>query len=153
MNRALYGSEEDMCTRCGSPSWENFAGRSWFSLFNPSWQYYDVLGLEGEILVVWHEAWCCSSCGTMWCVLESQSRTSETSRFVAAIESARMEMGRNWYGFHCGIVMYTGWLWFNMCHSGLIDQGSSLPSGEDYLHRSTIGRAVYLQDCVFAWGT
>jgi TPP-dependent trihydroxycyclohexane-1,2-dione (THcHDO) dehydratase len=25
-------------------------------LFHPSWQYQDVSGFEGEILVVWHEA-------------------------------------------------------------------------------------------------
>jgi hypothetical protein len=39
----------------------------------------------------------------------SQGRTSETSRFVTAIEVARMEMGRNWYGFHHGVATHTRW--------------------------------------------
>jgi hypothetical protein len=25
-----------------------------------------------------------------------------------SIESARIEIGRNWYGFYCGIAIYTG---------------------------------------------
>jgi hypothetical protein len=39
-----------------------------------------------------------------------QGRTLETSRFVTTIEGARMEMGRNWYGFHCGVATHTRWL-------------------------------------------
>jgi hypothetical protein len=43
-------------------------------------------------------------------VSESQGRTSETSRFVTAIEGARMEIGRNWYGFHHGVATHARWL-------------------------------------------
>jgi hypothetical protein len=37
-------------------------------------------------------------------------RTLDTSWFVTAVEGARMEMGRNWYGFHRGIATHTRWL-------------------------------------------
>jgi hypothetical protein len=42
-------------------------------------------------------------------VSEGQGRTLETSQFVTAIEGARMEMGREWYGFHHGIATHTRW--------------------------------------------
>jgi len=38
-----------------------------------------------------------------------------------------------------------------MGHCGSVDQSSSLHSSEDYLHRSTTGRTIHIQDCVFAW--
>ena len=83
---------------------------------------------------------------------KSKSRTLTTIRIVTAIESTGMEMGRDWYGFHYGIASYKGWLRFDMGHCGSIDQGSSLHSSEDYLHRSMTGRTIHIQDCVFAWG-
>jgi hypothetical protein len=64
-----------------------------------------------------------------------------------------MEMGTNWYGFYCGFATHKRWLAFDMGHSGSFDQYSSLHSGEDYLHKGMISRAIYLPDCVFAWGT
>jgi hypothetical protein len=49
----------------------------------------------------------------MWhcvmCVRESRQNIRD-QRFVTAIEGDRMEMGRNGYGFHCGIATYTRWL-------------------------------------------
>jgi hypothetical protein len=38
---------------------------------------------------------------------KSQSRTPKTSRAFATLEDTRMEMGRNKYGFHCGIAKKT----------------------------------------------
>jgi hypothetical protein len=64
-----------------------------------------------------------------------------------------MEMGRNWYGFHCGIATYTGWVRLYMGYSGSIDQGGSLYTSKDYLHWGTISGVVHLLDRVFAWGT
>jgi hypothetical protein len=40
-----------------------------------------------------------------------------------------------------------------MGHSGSFDQSSSLHTGEDYLHKGTISRVIYLLNCVLAWGT
>jgi hypothetical protein len=42
--------------------------------------------------------------------VKNGARTSETSRFVTTIEGARMEVGRNQYGFHRGIATYLRWL-------------------------------------------
>jgi hypothetical protein len=39
-------------------------------------------------------------------MLEGQGKTSEASRIIAAIEYARMNMGRNWNGFYSRIVPY-----------------------------------------------
>jgi hypothetical protein len=64
-----------------------------------------------------------------------------------------MEMVRDWYGFHRGIATHTGSLRFYLGYSGLIDQGGSLYTSEDYLHWGMISGVVHLLDCVFAWGT
>jgi hypothetical protein len=62
-------------------------------------------------------------------------------------------MGRNRYGFHCGVTMYLRWLRFYMGYSGPTDQGGSLYTSEDHIYRSTVGRVVHLMNCVLARGT
>ncbi|WVZ93924.1 hypothetical protein U9M48_039874 [Paspalum notatum var. saurae] len=57
----------------------------------------------------------------------------ETLWFITAVEGARMKVGRNNHGFHCGFASYTERLQFNMDSSGSVNQGAKL--AELYISR------------------
>jgi hypothetical protein len=41
---------------------------------------------------------------------KGESKTLETSRITATSEDSRMEVGRNWNGFHSWIISYPSWI-------------------------------------------
>jgi hypothetical protein len=56
-----------------------------------------------------------------------------TSWTVAPSEGTRMEVGRNWYGFHYRVASHLEGLRCYMGDCGQIDQSGSLHSGQGYL--------------------
>jgi hypothetical protein len=54
-------------------------------------------------------------------MLAGKGRTSKTNWITTTFEDFRMEVRKN--GFYCRITMYTGWIRFDMGHSGSFDKG------------------------------
>ena len=97
------------------------------------------------------EAFSCRVCGHLRHMLACEGRASEASRFVAAIEDSRVEMGGDHDGFHSGIASYSAGVQLYMGSSRPFDEGCSLHSGEHYLLLCKTCRVAYLPDCLFAW--
>jgi hypothetical protein len=84
---------------------------------------------------------------------ESQGRTLEASRIIAAIEDPIMEMGRNRKGFHSRIVPYPSWIRLHVGNRGLVDQGCSFHPYQDDVLWGYACQVVHVTYCTSAWST
>jgi hypothetical protein len=75
----------------------------------------------------------------------------KNKKIIAAIASARVEVGRDCHGFYRGFAKDSVGIWFHLDDRGSIDQGSSLYTYEDHLLWTATSSVVYVEDSLFEW--
>jgi hypothetical protein len=74
-----------------------------------------------------------------------------TYRIIATLASTQVEVGRDRYGFHCGLPRTQLGYDSIFGNCGSTDQSSSFYTYKDDLHQTITGRIVYVKDSLFTW--
>jgi hypothetical protein len=82
--------------------------------------------VEAKVLLVWAKMGCSLTCGSLWCLPEGKSWTSETSWITSPAKDTRVEVARNWYGLHRWFTPHFCRVWLYLGDRGQTNQSSSL---------------------------